>query len=172
MGFAGYADLVAFAVHAGLLAECEARALLRRAARRPREALAVLERARLLREALYRTLRALLRHERPITADLALIGAELAVCRDHEVLEPDGQRLRFAWRGTRERLDSPLWPIVCSAAALLTSPELERLRRCGGEDCGWLFLDQSRNRSRRWCTMEDCGNLAKVRRFRARHARG
>jgi predicted RNA-binding Zn ribbon-like protein len=60
---------------------------------------------------------------------------------------------------------------VRAAAALLVSPEQARLRRCGGDGCGWLFLDRSRNRSRHWCTMDDCGNLSKVRRFRRRHAR-
>lgn len=166
-----YADLVAFALHAGLLSVREASGLLRRASSRPREAAAVLDRARLLREALYRTLCALLREERPAHADLTLVGDEVAACRGHEVLEPAGGRLRFAWRDAAGRLDSPLWSVVRAAAALLTSSELERLRQCGGEDCSWLFLDQSRNRSRQWCTMDDCGNLAKVRRFRARQAR-
>lgn len=87
------------------------------------------------------------------------------------MLEFAGGGLRFAWRGTAERLESPLWAVARSAAALVTSPDLARLRRRGGEACGWLFLDRSRNHSRQWCTMEDCGNLAKVRRFRARHAR-
>jgi predicted RNA-binding Zn ribbon-like protein len=47
-------------------------------------------------------------------------------------------------------------------------PKGDRVRQCGGENCGWLFLDTSRNRSRQWCDMRDCGNLAKVRRFRQR----
>ena len=78
--------------------------------------------------------------------------------------------LRWEWRGAAARLESPLWPVARAAAALLTSPELARLRQCGGDDCGWLFLDGSRNHSRQWCTMEDCGNLSKVRRFRERHS--
>jgi predicted RNA-binding Zn ribbon-like protein len=55
-----------------------------------------------------------------------------------------------------------------SAAELLTSTELARVRECGGENCGWMFLDNSRNHSRHWCDMQDCGNRAKVRRFRQR----
>jgi len=61
-----------------------------------------------------------------------------------------------------------LWPLSRSAAELLTSADLAFIRECQGEDCGWLFLDTSRNRTRRWCDMRDCGNLAKVRRFRRR----
>ncbi len=67
-----------------------------------------------------------------------------------------------------EALGRALWPLVRSAVDLLTSPDLERLKLCEADDCGWLFVDASRNRSRRWCDMSGCGNLAKVRRFRAR----
>jgi predicted RNA-binding Zn ribbon-like protein len=168
---AGYPDLVAWSVHAGLVGESPARSLLRLAAARPREARAALGRALAFREALYRTLRALMLGRGPAPADLAVLNAELAACRSREVLAARRGGLRFEWRDAAERLESPLWPVVRAAAALLTSPELERLRECGGEECGWLFLDKSRNHSRQWCTMEDCGNLSKVRRFRERHAR-
>ena len=59
-------------------------------------------------------------------------------------------------------------PVASSAAELLTSAALEDTRECDSEGCGWLFLDTSRSRRRRWCDMRDCGNLAKVRRFRER----
>jgi predicted RNA-binding Zn ribbon-like protein len=65
--------------------------------------------------------------------------------------------------------ESLLHPIVKSAADLLVSAELDRLRICANPQCGWLFLDSSRNRSRRWCSMESCGNRAKARRFYRRH---
>ena len=61
-----------------------------------------------------------------------------------------------------------LWPIVQSAADLLTTESLDRVRLCKAEDCGCLFVDASKNRSRRWCAMSDCGNRAKVRRHRQR----
>lgn len=57
-----------------------------------------------------------------------------------------------------------------SAAALLTAEEVERLKLCDAHDCGWLFVDASRNRSRRWCDMADCGNRAEARRFRERRS--
>jgi len=64
-------------------------------------------------------------------------------------------------------LRAPLWPVVKSAVDLLVSGEA-RLRACASDTCGWLFIDESKNRSRRWCSMRDCGNRAKVRRFRAK----
>ena len=47
----------------------------------------------------------------------------------------------------------------------LTSEELDQVRECAGNTCGWLFVDMSRNHSRHWCDMRDCGNRAKVRRY-------
>ncbi len=58
--------------------------------------------------------------------------------------------------------------MLWSAADLLTTAELALVGECAGEGCSWLFLDTSRNRSRLWCSMEDCGNRAKARRHYAR----
>ena len=57
----------------------------------------------------------------------------------------------------------PLREVLCRVLALLASP-LGRLRRCEAPDCDWFFLDRSRNGTRRWCSMETCGNRAKARR--------
>ena len=165
----GYEDLVAWSRHTESVGEAEARRLARLAEDRPREAAGVLGRALAFREALHRTLRALMRARRPERADLLRLNAEIASARGGEVLAPVGGRLRWEWPDAGGRLDSPLWPVSRAAAALLTSGDLSRLRECGGEQCGWLFLDRSRNRSRQWCTMGDCGNLSKVRRFRRKH---
>lgn len=167
-----YADLVAFAAHAGLLGRTAARALSLRAAAEPRAALAVHRRAIALREALHGALRALMLGRRPAADDLARLSAELAAARRHERLAAGDTGVRFEWSDPAGRLDSPLWAIARAAGDLIVAPpRLARLRQCGGPDCGWLFLDQSRNRSRQWCTMEDCGNVSKVRRFRERHGR-
>jgi predicted RNA-binding Zn ribbon-like protein len=163
-----YTDLLAFARHAGLLEARVARELGRLAERRPRAAAQAHARALAWREALYRTLAALMLGRPPAPADLAAVEAEIALARGHEGLSHRNGALAWEWRAPEAALDSPLWPLCRAAAALITSPLCERMRQCGGEDCGWLFLDQSRNHSRQWCTMEDCGNLAKVRRFRAR----
>jgi predicted RNA-binding Zn ribbon-like protein len=61
-----------------------------------------------------------------------------------------------------------LWPIALSALELLTSPQLIRVKKCAG--CPWVFLDQSKNLSRRWCAMDDCGTHEKIRRYVSRRA--
>jgi predicted RNA-binding Zn ribbon-like protein len=62
----------------------------------------------------------------------------------------------------------PLWPVARSASALLTSDELHRVGRCANDECGFLYLDISKNHSRRWCSMKTCGNVAKARRHYAK----
>jgi predicted RNA-binding Zn ribbon-like protein len=56
--------------------------------------------------------------------------------------------------------------------ALMTSERLQALRECGNRECRWLFLDTSKNHTRRWCDMKVCGNRIKARRFKALHAAG
>ncbi|MBD3886162.1 CGNR zinc finger domain-containing protein [Phormidium tenue FACHB-886] len=65
-------------------------------------------------------------------------------------------------------MEYPLWLVIRSAEALLTDSHLNRVREWAETDCGWVFLDMSRNRSRRWCDLEDCGNRAKARRHYGR----
>jgi predicted RNA-binding Zn ribbon-like protein len=76
----------------------------------------------------------------------------------------------YAWADdvNEESLDSPLHPGVWSAADLLTSTQLRRVRGCADARCGWLFFDASPGGNRRWCSMQECGNRAKAR----RHYRG
>ena len=100
----------------------------------------------------------------------------------HHVLERTIQRRRLAATGSAASLEitfewdlggappaAILGPVAWSAAELLQYGPLDRLKACPfGEGCGWLFLDLSKNRSRTWCSMKTCGNVAKARRFRAR----
>jgi predicted RNA-binding Zn ribbon-like protein len=79
----------------------------------------------------------------------------------HSDLEKAGKRYVMSWPD--DRPDAVLWPVARAASDLLTAPELGRLRRCAG--CPWVFLDRSRNGSRRWCSMEDCGTAAKMNRY-------
>ena len=98
----------------------------------------------------------------------------LCAATDHHVLVPAaGGGIRDGWVEA-EALDSMLWPVTIDAWDLLTTPLLERVRECpGDETCGWLFLDTSRSGTRRWCDMRTCGNRAKVRTHYARgHSTG
>jgi predicted RNA-binding Zn ribbon-like protein len=165
---AGYADLVQWAGLARALSDTEAERLLRRAKSSGAHARAVFSRGLALREALYRLLRAAVESWEPPPGDVGTLNRELAVARANERLEPGGAGFAWTWTERPAALDRALWPVVLSAAELLASPDLALVRRCPGEECGWLFLDESRNHSRQWCEMRDCGNLAKVRRFRRR----
>lgn len=128
---------------------------------------ALLQRAIAFREALYRLFKALVDGRRLDPSDSELLNRELAIARSHERLTFANGAASFTW-DARDAPELPLWIVARAAAELLTSDEVSRVRACGGESCGWLFLDTSRNRSRQWCDMRDCGNIAKVRRFRAK----
>ena len=79
--------------------------------------------------------------------------------------------LHLSWRDGSESLDSVLWPVIWSAASLIVSEEAPKIRICGGPDCGWMYVDRSRNKLRRWCQMETCGTREKSRRRYARTKR-
>jgi predicted RNA-binding Zn ribbon-like protein len=168
----GYDDLLDFAVEAGAL-ERPALTALRRAARRsPARARAAIAGALGLRDALYRLLAAEARGRRPAAGDVEAVNRALAEALPHLRLSRSSGTYGWRWEPGDDPLAAPLRPIARSAADLLTSGDLERVRECDGADCTWLFLDQSRNRSRRWCSMEGCGNRAKARRHYHRQRDG
>jgi predicted RNA-binding Zn ribbon-like protein len=133
----------------------------------PRTAMtgAILQRAVVLRRALYRVFTAVVEKQAPVRRDLEIFDRELAVLRSQERLRYTDGGFYLWFPETPERL---LWAVVRSAVELLTSENLARLRKCPGEECAWLFLDTSRNGMRHWCQMRACGNRAKARKFRER----
>ena len=163
---AGYGDLLAWTVLAGAADRRRAGVLALSASRKAPEAAKVLERAVRLREALYRIFKCAIEGWRPPAADAQALRDELSIARSHQRLSAQGVRFLWTFPEQLTALDSIIWPVPLSAAELLTSGDLAKLRQCGGADCGWLFLDTSRNHRRQWCDMQDCGNRAKVRRFR------
>jgi predicted RNA-binding Zn ribbon-like protein len=160
-----YADLVAWAQRTHLISDLVAQRLLQRAENEPASAAAALAQAIVWREAIYRIFSAIAA-ERPVaTADLAALNAAISVAYPHLQLVSSGAEFVWGWIGAEDDLACMLWPLVRSAAELLTSPLLARVRECADErGCGFLFFDLTRNRSRRWCSMESCGNRAKARR--------
>jgi predicted RNA-binding Zn ribbon-like protein len=169
---AEYSDLVEWSRHSGIVTAREAGRLIQAGKRNAGEAREVFDRAIALREALYRICKALMTNRRPQTVDLETMNDELMGARTHERLTHGPHGFTWEWAGSEAELDQMLWPIAQSAAEFLTSGDLSRLRECRGEGCGWLFEDISRNRSRQWCDMQDCGNLTKVRRYRTRQRTG
>jgi predicted RNA-binding Zn ribbon-like protein len=167
-----YSDLVAWSRHSGIVTATEAERLIQASKRNASEARDVFDRAIALREALHRVCKAVITGRRPQAVYLETVNDELLGARTHERLTPEANGFTWEWVGSEVTLDRMLWSIARSASELFTTGDLSRLSECCGEECGWLFEDTTRNRSRQWCDMQDCGNLAKVRRYRTRLRRG
>jgi predicted RNA-binding Zn ribbon-like protein len=100
----------------------------------------------------------------PEARDVAAINAALDGAPERRVLAH--REKTFGWRIDRDALSAAdlLAPVLWSAGDLIVSPEVGRLRHCLNDQCGWLFMDDSKNGSRRWCSMRSCGNRAKAQR--------
>ena len=161
-----YDDLVELGLKTETLSEAAARRLRRSAQEHPRKADAALRRALEVRALLDSVFRPAAEGERP-PADaldsLRDLAAE-AITRGRLIHSGHG---RFDWSwDDHPDLDAPIWPLVHSAVELLSDGPLERVSQCGR--CRWLFLDTTKNHSRRWCSMEECGTDAKMERYVAR----
>lgn len=155
-----YRELLHWAVHAGVLDEPASRRLSKAAARRPRDAQAVVDAAIHLREALVRLLL-----DHPRAADVAILNSSLAAAPSRASIRLASAGFEWAERADEDALDLPLHEVLWSAADLLVSGRASKVRSCGDPRCRWLFLDPSPSGRRRWCSMAECGNRNKVRRF-------
>lgn len=162
-----YDDLLRWAEHAKVVDRRQATRLRAAATRHPRRAIAALADARRVRELIYRAFTAVARGTAPSPQDLTrLHEARILALTSGSPGWHDGL---VVTTGASDDLLAPVHGLVLAAAELLKSPELGRVRQCANDPCGWLFLDRSRNGSRRWCSSTDCGNEHRVRQFRARH---
>src|SRR2546425_2894799 len=166
-----YADLVDWLEAAGSLTESQALRLRTGGAEAPQAAQQLFERAIAFREALARVLLARTEGRAAAREDLRIIDAEYARTAPFARLSATDDGFAWALDSSAAELDAALRPLVESAVSLLTSERLARLRRCGNSTCYWLFLDETKNCSRRWGEMASCGNLMKVRRHRAAQRR-
>jgi predicted RNA-binding Zn ribbon-like protein len=171
-----YGRLLRWAEGAGAVPAPVAARLRQLAPGRPREAAAALDEARRVRAVLNHLFTTLAREGRT-GPGLDRFNRVLTGVLRHQRLAPVARRRRthgaaaeWSWAGLGDELESVLWPVVWSAASLLVSTEAARIRVCGGPDCGWLYVDRSRNGLRRWCQMETCGTREKTRRRRGRTA--
>ena len=174
---ATYADLLAWSRQAGTIDDAHAKRLLAEARRRPRDAGAAHAEALALREALYRIFTGIAGGGEAPAEDLARLSDHLARALAHRRIVRGGPACcALAWSDPPDALDAPLWRVAASAVELLTSgPDLARVRVCGLHDtheCSWVFMDNTRARTRRWCSMKDCGNKAKARRHYERVKQG
>jgi len=169
MSSEGWELLVAWTQGQGLTNEIETQRLLREGKANPSDRERVLARAASLGTAMGSLFRAVAEQSPPPPADLARLNLEMAALFSTSRLEPAGAVYRWAW--AREPLERILYPILRSACDLLTSSELSHVRICEAETCNWVFLDTTKNRSRRWCDMRSCGNREKMKRYRLRKRR-
>jgi predicted RNA-binding Zn ribbon-like protein len=129
-----------------------------------RDAAAIFDDAIALRETIYRMCFAMADGKMPEACDTEAINAALDRAPERRVLAHLDQT--FGWQIDSIALSAAglLAPVLWSAADLIVSPEVRRLRHCWNGQCGWLFMDDSKNGSRRWCSMQACGNRAKAHR--------
>jgi predicted RNA-binding Zn ribbon-like protein len=162
-------DLAAWGQRVGLLADEQAEEFARAAAEHPERAVRTLATARRLREALFRLFDALRQKRQPQPEDLRLFNDHLRrALAPHRILAPASDApgaYRLGFSGDGDPLKRFLSLLLGQAADLLTTADPNRLKICSTPDCGWLFLDTTKNASRRWCDMASCGNRAKAQRF-------
>jgi predicted RNA-binding Zn ribbon-like protein len=151
----------------GIIGSLRERALLH-----PAEADAAYGQAIVFREALFRLFRAVAAGEETDVADLAILNGQIKDASASRGLVAENGGFHWHWRTDAGDLALPLHAVALSAAELLTQGDLLRVRQCPPpEGCGWLFYDQTKNRSRRWCSMEHCGSAAKAKRFAEKRGR-
>lgn len=166
-----YEQVTRWAEGAGMLGAASGRRLRRVAADRPRAAAAAVEYVHRTRETLHELFGAIARGGAPGPA-LPRFNQLLAEALERLELAPGaGGRgaggFAWRWRGEESDLRAVIWPVIWSAADLLRSDEVGNVRICDGDDCGWMYVDRSRNGLRRWCQMRTCGTREKTRRRRA-----
>jgi predicted RNA-binding Zn ribbon-like protein len=160
-----YADLMRWAQHTGVFHEREAKNLTEKAASDVAKSERALKRALRFREIVYQIFEALINGQKPQASDLKAFNAELSEALSHLQIEQESENFVWSWNDSDNSFERIIWIVARSAARFLISERVKNLRVCEAPDCGWIFVDTSRTKKRRWCSMESCGNRAKARRY-------
>ena len=164
-----FGALVDWAEGSGVLPDGAGHALRERAQADPAEAEHRHAVAIRLRESIYQVLKAVVQGGAAEPEHVDRLNRAVREAGAHRGIGEGPGGYEWMWLdGESDPYEQILWMVAQSAAELLTSEWVSRLGLCKADSCWWLFIDKSRNRSRRWCDMADCGNQAKVRRFRER----
>jgi predicted RNA-binding Zn ribbon-like protein len=118
-----------------------------------------------LREAIAEILYARLDGRSPAAASLRTLERSIQAARFQQQLRWKQEGLEWDWKENAAEL--PLWVLSMSAGDLVIFGAVDSVRACDNPECRWLFLDTSKNHTRRWCDMKVCGNRMKARRFKA-----
>ncbi|MFI4987818.1 MAG: CGNR zinc finger domain-containing protein [Alphaproteobacteria bacterium] len=161
---------IAWARHAKALTPADGETLQAAIAANAKLAARLLRRTLELREVIYLIGAAIAARSPVDAANVEHLTRIHADCVARAKLVPHDASFVWVWDPADGAVESVLGPIVLSALTLLTQSDLSRIKQCRGDHCGWLFFDTTKNKSRRWCEMEVCGNRAKQRRFHRRRA--
>ncbi|UCD24821.1 MAG: ABATE domain-containing protein [Gemmatimonadota bacterium] len=170
-----YRRLVAWAGEAGVLAPGAMEPLLDQWTANPALGEAALGRARSARTTIHRVFWGIIAGGPPLQSELEQLNSLLREAPADLEYDSHHKCCVWSWSSQNRDLTNPIWPVIWSAAELLTAAELANVKACANDTCGWLFLDTSRKHNRKWCEMGVCGNRAKARRFydrRKRRAQG
>ncbi len=162
--FNTYRDIVKWCEQFGVVDSKEVAHLLKTGQNRVSAARELLHGAIALRKSLYRIFSAVATRIPPRDTDIDRLNEHLVKVMSKTRLVYKSPRFILHQARRNEAFHFVLDPVVRSAAKLLLSDEVGRIKKCADESCGWLFIDGSKNRSRKWCDMKDCGNRAKARR--------
>ena|ERR1700722_13664101 len=163
-----YSDLVRFAEQSNLLTPSRSQQLLR--ASTTRKASKIFQESKELREALAETVYSMVNGRTVAATPLKTLERQFHSARLHQALQRKDSHLEWSFAGAEDALELPLWLLALSASSLLTSDTMSGVRVCDNHECQWLFLDTSKNHTKRWCDMKVCGNRMKARRFKAQRA--
>ena len=165
----GYMDLVAWGEQAGLISSDLATHLHAQADKQAGNTVHAYDLAIHLREAIYHIFSNRYAGKPIAEPDLAILNSIVREALAHRQLVPSGDEFQWEWTAEVDGTNHILWPVAFSAAELLTSADASRVRECEDDrGCGYLFIDRTKNHSRRWCSMDSCGNRAKARRHYSR----
>ncbi len=164
-------DMASFLVWtrlSGVLGEREKKRAARSAQASPAAAQRALASVKELRFALWSLVTSLQRRKPAKPGDLSMINEWMRRLALSEQVAVKRGKIDFAIKRDISVLELPALRAIAAARSLLKDLPAGRIKTCPGENCGWKFLDRSKNRSRRWCDMAVCGNVAKAREYRAR----
>lgn len=161
-----YDDLLRFSEQSRLLTASQTQRLRKASNQSAQKAL---QSAKDLREAAAQILYAIMDDRTPPAVAIKKLDHHIQTAQANRKLRWSQSRLQLAWTGIEAEPQLPIWLLAQSASDLLTTETAEKIRACANPECRWLFLDTSKNHTRRWCDMALCGNRMKARRFKAQH---
>jgi len=160
-----FSALISWSKQMGILEDKTAQILFKKALKQPSKAEQVYDKTIELRELLYRIFSSMATTGQASNYNISIFNKYLADSMGKSCcLTPSDNGFVWSFCSGTDSMDLFLDPIIKSAADLLVSSELKRVKQCADDACGWLFMDKSRNNSRRWCSMKACGNRAKAHR--------